>query len=111
MGHKPDQLARKKRREREEKKSRENDFRGKARAASKEARSLYDACLLEIRAAKRRGERMAAVAAAGSDEDRAAALALLNHPHNGFSTHVKPGGESPGGADYGAAPSSIVVTW
>ena len=111
MGHKPDQRARKRRREREEKKAQENDFRAKLRAASKEARAIYDEGLREIRASKRRGETMALVSAAGSDKDRAAAKDLLGHPRNGFSASIKPGGESPGGAAYGAESPTIVIIW
>ena len=111
MGHKPDQQARKRRREREAKRRQEADFRAKLRAASGETRSIYDEGIREIRASKKRGETMAFVPATGSDEDRAAATELLSHPHNGFNAYIKPGGESPGGAKYGAAAPSIIITW
>jgi len=110
VGHKPDQQARMRRRLREEKKRRETDFRAKLRAASEGARSIYDECIREVRACKQRGETVASVSATGSDEDRAAATALLSHPHNGFTAYIKPGGESPGGSASGASPPSIVVT-
>ncbi|HJV32479.1 MAG TPA: hypothetical protein VJ694_00460, partial [Patescibacteria group bacterium] len=89
----------------------EVDFRAKLRAASKEARSIYDDGLREIRASKKRGETTAFVSAPGTDEDRALATELLGHPRNGFTAYIKPGGESPGGAESGATPPSIVITW
>jgi hypothetical protein len=110
VGHKPDQRARKKRREREAKKQAEADFRKKLSAVSKAARSLYEACLREIDLAKGRGETSAGVAVAWPDDDTEAAAELLRHPRNGFNAYGKPADESPGGHDVGKKPR-LIISW